>query len=100
VSLSERQRSVLASADRFEAETHAIGYWQNEPLQGEQLAFTKAFTMDTMAFAQWLQFIFLPRVREAVASNHLPSSSSVGAQGVREFDGDDKASHLLTLLTE
>jgi uncharacterized protein YqcC (DUF446 family) len=56
--------------------------------------------MDTMTFSQWLQFIFLPRVREAVTSNSFPKSSSVGAQAVREFDGNPEADQLITLLSE
>lgn len=77
-----------------------IGFWQNEALRQEQLKFTEAFAMDTMTFAQWLQFIFLPRVREAIVSNQFPTSSSVGAQAVREFDGDPDAGRLVTLLSE
>jgi len=56
--------------------------------------------MDTMTFTQWLQFVFLPRVREAAASGEFPNSSSVGAQAVREFDGEPDADHLVTLLSE
>ena len=56
--------------------------------------------MDTMTFTQWLQFIFLVRVREAVASNEFPSSSDVGAQAVHEFDGYTEADRLVTLLSE
>ena len=87
-------------ADRIEAEMRRVGLWQGAPLRPEQLNFKKAFAMDTMAFSQWLQFIFLPRVREAVATNNFPSSSSVGAQAVREFDGCPEADHLVALLIE
>lgn len=97
---STLQQSVLRYADLTEAEMRRIGYWQAQPLRPEQLKFTQAFAMDTMAFAQWLQFIFLPRVREAAAANQLPSSSSVGTQAVREFDGSPEASDLVTLLSE
>jgi uncharacterized protein YqcC (DUF446 family) len=94
------QESVAQYADQIEAEMHSIGLWQTEPLRAEQLEFTQAFAMDTMTFAQWLQFIFLVRVREAVASNEFPSGSSVGAQAVREFDCDPDADRLVTLLSE
>jgi len=94
------QESVAHYADQIEAEMQKIGLWQTEPLRPEQLEFTQAFAMDTMTFAQWLQFIFLVRVREAVASNEFPSGSSVGAQAVREFDGDPDADRLITLLSE
>lgn len=74
--------------------------WQDKPLRPEQLNFKQAFAMDTMTFNQWLQFVFLPRVREAVAANQFPQGSSVGAQAVRELDGDPDADRLLTLLSE
>jgi|SRR5215831_3646153 len=98
--MSRLQQNVIRYADRIEAEMRRIGYWQTEPLRPEQMKFTQAFAMDTMTFTQWLQFIFLSRVREAAASNQFPSSSNVGAQAVREFDGDTDADHLVTLLSE
>src|SRR5262249_25774256 len=91
---------VVLYADHIEAEMRRIGFWQNQPLPPEQMKFTQAFGMDTMTFAQWLQFVFLPRVREAAAANQFPASSSVGAQAVREFDGDPQADDLVTLLAE
>jgi len=94
------KQNVAHYADQIETEMHRIGMWQTEPLRPEQLEFTQAFAMDTMTFAQWLQFIFLVRVREAIASNEFPSGSSVGAQAVREFDGDLEAAGLVTLLSE
>jgi len=94
------QQDVLRYADRIEAEMRSIGYWQSQPLRPEQMEFTQAFAMDTMVFTQWLQFVFLPRVREAAATDSLPSSSSVGTQAVREFDGDPNAGDLTTLLAE
>lgn len=97
---SNLQQEVIRHASLIEAELRRIGFWQSEPLRPEQMEFTQAFAMDTMAFAQWLQFIFLPRVREAAASNQFPSGSSVGAQAVREFDGSPEAGDLITLLAE
>ena len=94
------QADVIRYADRIEHEMRRIGYWQNQPLRPEQMQFKKAFAMDSMAFTQWLQFVFLPRVREAAAANQFPSSSSVGTQAVREFDGDPSAGDLTNLLCE
>lgn len=94
------QQEVIRYADLIEAEIRRIGYWQTQPLRPEQMQFTQAFAMDTMTFAQWLQFVFLPRAREAAASNQLPRSSSVGTQAVREFDGDLNTNRLVTLLSE
>src|SRR5258708_40331501 len=97
---SHLQQDVIGYADKIEAEMRRIGWWQSEPLRPEQLNFKQAFAMDTMAYTQWLQFIFLPRVREAAAANELPSDSYVGAQAVREVDGYPDAADLVTLLSE
>jgi uncharacterized protein YqcC (DUF446 family) len=97
---TQLQQNAARYIDQIEAEMRSIGLWQDTPLQPEQLHFKEAFAMDTMTFAQWLQFIFVVRVREAIASNEFPSGSSVGAQAVREFDGYLEADRLLTLLSE
>lgn len=98
--LNRLQKDAGRYADQIEAEMRRIGFWQSAPLRSEQMAFKQAFAMDTMTFVQWLQFIFLPRVHEAVKSNSFPRSSSVGTQAVREFDGDPDADQLITLLSE
>jgi hypothetical protein len=57
--------------------------------------------MDTMTFTQWLQFIFIPRVHQILDENGVfPTSSMVGTQALREFDGDERASKLVNLLIE
>src|SRR5450432_724325 len=94
------QQSVASLLDRIEEEMHACDFWQSAPPTPAQLAFTEAFAMDTMTFTQWLQFVFIPSVRNAIASNDFPSSSSVGVQSVREFDCDPRAGRLVTLLSE
>jgi len=92
--------TVLSQIASIEAEMQRIGFWQAGPLKPEQYQFSEAFAMDTMAFSQWLQFIFIPRVKDSAASGKLPSKSQVAAQAVREFDGQQEASHLTTLLSE
>ena len=94
------KHDLLRYADLIEAEMKRIGYWQDTPLRPEQMQFTKAFATDTMTFTQWLQFVFLSRVRDAAAANQFPSSSNIGTQAAREFDGDPDADNLITLLSK
>jgi uncharacterized protein YqcC (DUF446 family) len=85
----------------IEDEMKRIGYWQNDPLRPEQYQFRMAFAMDTMAFTQWLQFIFIPRVKSMIETGEkFPPDSNNGAQATREFDGDDNAQGLVSLLSE
>jgi uncharacterized protein YqcC (DUF446 family) len=78
--------TVEEKTNQIEAEMKRIGMWQQEPLKPEQLDFHRAFGGDTMAFEQWLQFIFIPRVRQIIAENGMfPSKSQVGDQAFREW---------------
>jgi uncharacterized protein YqcC (DUF446 family) len=93
--------AVAAQLEAIEAELHRIGLWQDAPLPDEAYDFSRAFAADSMSFAQWLQFVLLPRVRELVDSDgEFPACSSVGAQAVREFDGHHEAGTLLQLLCD
>ena len=92
---------VTAKLAEIEQEMKRIGFWQDQPLRPEQYEFRQAFAMDTMAFSQWLQFIFIPRVREIIATGgQFPTKSQVGAQAVREFDTWPDAGNLVSLLSE
>jgi uncharacterized protein YqcC (DUF446 family) len=78
-----------------------IGFWRDKPLPPEAYKFHQAFALDTMPFAYWLQFIFIPRVNQVIDSgSQLPKASQVGAQAVREFDGAHEASGLVQMLSE
>jgi uncharacterized protein YqcC (DUF446 family) len=58
-----------------------------------------AFGIKTMAFEQWLQFVFIPAVKEALAGERAaPAKSQVGRHAAKCFDGDADASHLTDLL--
>jgi uncharacterized protein YqcC (DUF446 family) len=87
--------------ERIEAELIALGWWRDEPLPHEMMEFRAPFAMDTMPFAYWLQFVFIPSVRAIIARRgSFPQSSHVGAQAVREFDGVDKANNLIARLID
>lgn len=86
---------------RVEAEMRRIGLWSDAPLPEAAYDFRQAFAQDTMTFAQWLQFVLIPRVRQIVEQRgEFPHASMVGAQAVREFDGDRQADTLVQLLNE
>jgi uncharacterized protein YqcC (DUF446 family) len=91
--------AVATQLDAIEAEMKRIGYWQDTPLDPEQYDFRAAFAGDTMAFPQWLQFIFIPNVRRIVNTRGtFPPSSQVGAYAVREFDTYGEETYPLTSL--
>jgi uncharacterized protein YqcC (DUF446 family) len=77
---------VAAKINEIEAEMRRMGMWQDQPLTPEQLDFEKPFGMDKLALEQWLQFIFIARVREIIAAKgKFPSGSQVADQAFREW---------------
>jgi uncharacterized protein YqcC (DUF446 family) len=93
--------ALATKLDQIEAEMRSIGMWSDVAPSAEKFQSRVAFYGDTMSFDQWLQFVFVPRVRDVLSgASPAPKSSSVGAQAVREFDGLDKANRLTGLLGE
>ena len=63
---------------RIESELKALECWSNETPSAEALASTAPFACDLMTLAQWLQFIFLPRMQALLdARLSLPAKISV-----------------------
>lgn len=57
---------ILDIADHLlliERELHVQGWWSEQPPSPEALASTVPFAVDSMNFDQWLQWIFLPRMK-------------------------------------
>lgn len=97
----DKYETVARSLAKIEEEMKRIGYWQAEPPPPEAYDFRQAFAADTMAFSQWLQFIFIPRVKQIIAEKgEFPAQSQVGVMAMREFDGSTEAGNLVTLLSE
>jgi uncharacterized protein YqcC (DUF446 family) len=96
----DKHAQAAVVIDQIEAEMRAIGLWQPEALEPSRYEFSQAFAMDTMTFSQWLQFVFVPRVREIInAYGAFPAQSMVAAQAVREYDSLPEASKLVSVLS-
>jgi uncharacterized protein YqcC (DUF446 family) len=61
-----------------ETELRALELWQQTRPSVEELASIQPFAVDKLSFNQWLQFIFLPRIRVLVtAQAPLPENCNV-----------------------
>lgn len=70
----------------IEYELHALGLWQAEPIAPAALRSQLPFAVDTMNFAQWLQFIFLPRMNWLIAQQQaLPLNSALAPMAEQYF---------------
>lgn len=82
----DRYAVAAKMADEIEAEMKRIAIWQTEPLPKEKQVVTTAFGIGSISFEQWLQFVFLSRVREIIGTRGaFPPSSSVSVQAYREW---------------
>lgn len=94
-----RHAAARYLADKLERELKRVGVWQAAPLPEAAYQFQRAFAGDTMAFEQWLQFIFLPRVRTILAERGaFPPDSQVGVYATREFDGRNEMNVVIGVL--
>ncbi|MBV4473631.1 MULTISPECIES: YqcC family protein [Pseudomonas] len=65
----------------IEAELRAQGWWDEVEPSAEALSSVEPFSVDTLEFEQWLQWIFLPKMKIILEQNMpLPNAS-----GIREM---------------
>ena len=86
----------------IECELRVQGWWQEEAPSAEALASLEPFCVDTLAFEQWLQWIFLPRMKVLLETGAaLPSVSGIQAMAEMVYQQQPGvARRLLELLGE
>ncbi|MCO7521231.1 MULTISPECIES: YqcC family protein [unclassified Pseudomonas] len=75
------EQRILDIADQLlliEQELKVQGWWSEVAPSAEALASVEPFAVDRMSFEQWLQWIFLPRMRLILEHGHpLPNASGI-----------------------
>ncbi|MGC9458035.1 MAG: YqcC family protein [Halothiobacillaceae bacterium] len=66
------QARLAAGLDEIEAAMKTVGFWSSEPPEPEALASMMPFCHDTLFFHEWLQWVFLPRMRALLESDERP----------------------------
>ena len=73
---------------KIELELRELEVWEHEPLPDEAFQSTQPFCLDTMEFTQWVQFVFLDRMKTLVEAGHsLPSVSGIAPMAEEHFRG-------------
>ncbi|MDC8830395.1 YqcC family protein [Alteromonas gilva] len=67
----------LALVLKLKSAMTAAGLWSVQPPTAEALASQQPFACDTLSFAQWLQFIFIPRLDALLKSGDRVPPMSV-----------------------
>jgi uncharacterized protein YqcC (DUF446 family) len=94
---------ILQLADQLlliERELFVLGWWTSEAPPAEALSSREPFCVDTLPFEQWLQWIFLPRMKQIIEQGEaLPAVSGIRQMGEMVFvDQAQEAKRLLDLL--
>ncbi|MCW3150714.1 YqcC family protein [Stutzerimonas stutzeri] len=64
----------------IERELRLLGLWASEPPPAEALASREPFCVDTLQFEEWLQWVFLPRMKTILEGDQsLPRVSGIHA---------------------
>lgn len=96
--MSEKIATLLS---QLEAEMRAHGFWQQKPPSEEALGSTQPFCVDTLEFHEWLQFIFVARLRVMLEHGHaLPQGSGVLPMAEEYFKSQKGAKNVLKVISD
>jgi uncharacterized protein YqcC (DUF446 family) len=92
---------VAALLIDLEAELRRFDHWQAQPLPEAALASAEPFCIDTMTLAQWLQFVFIPRMHAlAAAELPLPARCDIAPVAEEYFGSGAGAQRVIALIRE
>ena len=94
-------QAVIELLVTMETELRQQNVWSALPPSPEAMASDMPFCVDTMAFSQWLQWIFIPRMRALIdAKAPLPKGANITpyAEESLRFEAVD-AAPILRILT-
>ncbi|GLP96729.1 YqcC family protein [Paraferrimonas sedimenticola] len=60
----------------IESQLKSLSLWSEQLPSEQALSSQQPFCVDTLAFEQWLQFVFLPRMTQMVTSGQIPPHKS------------------------
>jgi len=84
----------------IEKELRRLGLWSETPVTQSQLMSTEPFCIDTMTFPEWVQFVFIARLKIIIEQGAgLPAVSDIAPMAEEYFKVSSvKASGLITLI--
>ncbi|TBV08890.1 YqcC family protein [Phytopseudomonas dryadis] len=97
--------SVALIADQLlliERALRVQGWWEAQAPSAEALSSREPFCVDTLAFEQWLQWIFLPKMKSILESGaDLPAVSGIQPMAEQVYGaGNRDVAELLEVLGE
>lgn len=70
----------------IERQMRLLELWTEQSPTAEQLTSTEPFCIDSLSFPQWLQFVFLPRMKQILEQGtELPVASDIATMAEYYF---------------
>lgn len=83
---SERQARAAALLAEIEAEMRRVGLWERTSPSPAAFSSPLPFCYDTLSFTQWVQFVFLARMKRLIAANaELPMRCQIAPMAEESF---------------
>lgn len=100
--MDSRYSAVADQLLLIERELRLLGWWASESPSAEALSSQQPFCVDTLDFEAWLQWIFLPRMKQLLESaGPLPTASGIREMAEVSWQGREaQAAVLLAALGE
>lgn len=84
---SDHTARVADSLLQIEIELRRLDAWESEPPSPEALQSAQPFAVDTLEFTQWLQFVFVSRMKALIEGGHPLPQARYGTDGGRALPG-------------
>lgn len=76
--VAQRKLFLMALLTELQDELQQLGWWQQHAPSVQALQSQQPFCVDTLEFAQWLQWLFIPRMQSILlADQALPSQCAI-----------------------
>ncbi|WP_152207075.1 YqcC family protein [Marinobacter changyiensis] len=84
----EKYSEVADSLLRIEIELRRLSVWSDKLPPADALQSAQPFCIDTLEFVEWLQFVFLPKMKVLVEQGQcLPAVSGMAPMAEEYFQG-------------
>lgn len=98
--MPDTRTRLLELLDQLQTELQRLDLWETAPPAPEAFQSQTPFFADTLAFTQWLQWVFIARFRAILEGHHpLPAQCDVAPLAKETLrDLDRPTDHLVSLL--
>lgn len=93
---------VTDSLIQIEMELRQLDVWESRPPPGQALQSTQPFAIDRLEFTQWLQFVFISRMKVLIETGQpLPEFSGMAPMAEEYFSArQESGQNLIEALAE